>query len=351
LDRIIEVMKKEDIKKGRIVIYETPKKEVKLDVRLEKETVWLTQKQIAVLFGTQRPAITKHLNNIFKSGELNKNSVSSILEHTAADGKTYKTQFYNLDAIISVGYRVNSKEATQFRIWATKILKEHLIKGYTINEKRLLEEREKFKELQSIITFLQITFSQEKSQKELLSGHASEILNLLSSYTKTLSLLEEYDKRKIRVIKGRKAKFILNYEECQRIIMEIKKELIAKKKASELFGQEVGRGFEGAIKEIYQTFDGKELYPTIEDKASHLLYFTIKDHPFIDGNKRIGSFLFVYFLDKNHYLYRSTGEKKINDNALTVLSLLIAISDPKEKDILIKIITNLLSDNYALRSF
>jgi len=148
-------MKKEDIKKGRIVIYETPKKEVKLDVRLGKETVWLTQKQIAILFGTQRPAITKHLNNIFKSGELNKNSVSSILEHTAADGKTYKTQFYNLDAIISVGYRVNSKRATQFRIWATKILKEHLIKGYTINEKRLLEEREKFKELHTTITFLQ----------------------------------------------------------------------------------------------------------------------------------------------------------------------------------------------------
>ena len=335
-------MKKEDTKKGEIVIYETPKREVKLDVRLEKETVWLTQKQIAILFDTQRPAITKHLNNIFKSGELNKNSVSSILEHTAADGKTYKTQFYNLDAIISVGYRVNSKRATKFRIWATKTLKEHLIKGYTINEKRLLEAREKFKELQTTITFLQ-----EKSQEELLSEHTSEILNLLSSYAKTLSLLEEYDKRKIKVIKGKKAKFILNYQECQRIIMEIKKELIAQRKASELFGQEVGGGFEGVIKGIYQTFGRKELYPTIEDKAAHLLYFTIKDHPFTDGNKRIGSFLFVYFLDKNNYLYRPTGEKKINDNALTALSLLIAISDPKEKDILIKIITNLLSDDNA----
>jgi len=311
-------------------------------VRLEKETVWLTQKQIAILFDTQRPAITKHLNNIFKSGELNKNSVSSILEHTAADGKTYKTQFYNLDAIISVGYRVNSKRATKFRIWATKTLKEHLIKGYTINEKRLLEAREKFKELQTTITFLQ-----EKSQKELLSEHTSEILNLLSSYAKTLSLLEEYDKRKIKVIKGKKTKFILNYQECQRIIMEIKKELIAQRKASELFGQEVGGGFEGVIKGIYQTFGRKELYPTIENKAAHLLYFTIKDHPFTDGNKRIGSFLFVYFLDKNNYLYRPTGEKKINDNALTALSLLIAISDPKEKDILIKIITNLLSDDNA----
>jgi len=335
-------MTNQDFKKGEIVIYKS-KEGPKLEVRLEEETVWLTQKQIAILFDTQRPAITKHLNNIFKSGELDKDSVSSVLEHTAADGKVYKTQFYNLDAIISVGYRISSKRATQFRIWATKTLKEHLIKGYTVNETRLLEAREKFKELRTTITFLQ-----EKSQKELLSGQTNEILNLLSSYAKTLNLLEEYDKRKIKIFKGKKAKFILNYERCQQIIKEIKKELIAKKEASELFGQEVSGGFERVIKGIYQTFGRKELYPTIEDKASHLLYFTIKDHPFTDGNKRIASFLFVYFLDKNNYLYCPTREKKINDNALTALSLLIAISDPKEKDILIKIITNLLSDNYTL---
>ncbi len=332
-------MAKQKFNKGEIIIYQTPQKEVKLEVQLEKETVWLSQSQIAILFGTQRPAITKHLNNIFKAGELNKNSVSSILEHTATDGKTYKTQFYNLDAIISIGYRVNSKRATQFRIWATKTLKEHLIKGYTINEKRLLEAREKFKELQTAITFLQ-----EKSKKELLSGQATEILNLLSSYAKTLTLLEEYDKGKLKTIKGEKAKFVLQYEECQRVIKEIKKELIAKKEVSNLFGNEIDKEFEGIIKNLYQSFSGKELYKTIEEKAAHLLYFTIKDHYFTDGNKRIASFLFVYFLDKNNYLYRKNGERKINDNTLVALALLIAESNPKEKDTLIKIIINLIGD-------
>lgn len=190
--------------RGQIIIYQTKRNEVELKVRLERDTVWLTQAQITLLFDTQRPAITKHLNNIFRSGELNENSVCSILEHTAADGKAYKTKFYNLDAIISVGYRVNTKRATQFRIWATKVLKQHLVKGYTINENRLLETKEKFKELQTAITFLQ-----EKSNKELLSGQAQEILNLLSAYTKTLTLLDQYDKRNITKPKGIKTAFIL----------------------------------------------------------------------------------------------------------------------------------------------
>jgi len=342
-------MKKNNINKkfnkGEIVIYQTSKKEVELRVRLEKETVWLTQAQIALLFGTQRPAITKHLKNIFRSRELDEKVVSSILEHTTKHGaikgktQTQSVKFYNLDAIISVGYRVNSKRATQFRIWATKTLKDHLIKGYTINQKRLLETREKFKELQAAIAFLR-----EKSKKELLSGQAGEILNLLSSYAKTLTLLEEYDKGKLKIIKGKKAKFVLKYKECQRIIREIKKELISKKEASDLFGQETNKGFKGVVKNLYQTFGGKELYKTIEEKAAHLLYFTIKDHHFTDGNKRIASFLFVYFLDKNDYLYRKSREKKINDNALVALALLIAGSNPKEKDILIKIIINILSN-------
>jgi len=331
-------MKKNNTKKGEIVIYRSPCGP-EIRVKLEKDTVWLDAHSIAKNFDVNRPAIVKHINNIYKTGELDKKSTCSILEQVAADGKIRKMNLYNLDMIISVGYRVNSRRATQFRIWATKTLKEHLIKGYTINEKRLLEVRGKFKELQTAISFLQ-----EKSQKELLPGQASEILNLLSSYAKTLTLLEEYDKRKLKEIKGSKAKFILKYEKCERIIAEIRKELITKKEASDLFGQETDGRFEGIIKGLYQTFRRKELYPTIEDKASHLLYFTIKDHPFTDGNKRIGSFLFVYFLDKNNYLYRKNGEKKINNNTLTALSLLTAVSDPKEKDILIKIITNLIGD-------
>ncbi|MFH1898782.1 MAG: virulence protein RhuM/Fic/DOC family protein [Candidatus Desantisbacteria bacterium] len=327
-----------NISKGELAIYKSPTGP-EIQVRLEKDTIWLDAHLIAKIFDVNRPAIVKHINNIYKTGELDEKSTCSILEQVAADRKIRKMNLYSLDMIISVGYRVNSKHATQFRIWATKTLKDHLIKGYTINEKQLLEVREKFKELQTTITFLQ-----EKSQKELLSGQASEILNLLSSYAKTLTLLEEYDTGKLKIAKGGKARFVLNYEECQRIIREIKKELIVKKEASALFGQERSGSFEGIIEGLYQTFDKKELYPTIEDKAAHLLYLTIKDHPFTDGNKRIGSFLFVYFLDKNDYLYRKNGEKKINDNALVALALLTAESDPKEKDILIKIIINLIGN-------
>ncbi|MBZ1348351.1 MAG: type II toxin-antitoxin system death-on-curing family toxin [Candidatus Nealsonbacteria bacterium] len=330
-------MKKQELSKGKIVIYKS-KEGPKLDVRLEEDTVWLMQKQIAILFDTQRPAITKHLNNIFKSGELNKNSVSSILEHTAADGKVYKTQFYNLDAVISVGYRVNSKRATQFRIWATKTLKNHLVKGYTINEKRLLQAKNQLKELQGAVSFLQ-----EKTKHKLLAGQEQEILSLLANYSKTLSILGQYDKGKLPLIKKTKGKFVLVYEDAKQIVQKIKTDLIDKKEASSLFGQESEEKFKAILGNIYQTFDRKEVYSSLEEKAAHLLYFVIKDHPFVDGNKRTASFLFIYFLDRNNFLYRKTGEKKINDNALTALALLIAVSDPKDKNILIKIITNLLT--------
>ncbi len=325
-----------EIKKGEIVIYRSSDGP-KIEVRLEGENIWLMQEQIALLFGTQRPAITKHLNNILKEGELEEKSVSSILEHTASDGKKYKTKFYNLDAVISVGYRVNSSHATQFRIWATKTLRDYLVKGYAVNEKRLLEAENKFNELQTTVDFLR-----RKSKHELLIGQEQEILNLLADYSKTLTLLEQYDKEKVTLSKNGKGSFVLNHAVAKKAIEEIKKELINRKEAGDLFGTDVQDRLAGILGNILQTFDKKELYPSIEEKASHLLYFIIKDHPFTDGNKRIGSFLFVYFLDKNRYLYKENGEKKINDNALTALSLLVAISDPKEKDTMIKIITNLI---------
>ena len=329
-------MPKEEFKKGEIIIYKS-KTGPKLEVRLEEDTVWLTQKQMALLFDKGVSTINEHIKNIFRERELKENSVIRKFRITASDGKTYETNFYNLDVIISVGYRVKSLRGTQFRIWATKTLKDHLIKGYTINEKRLLETRNKLKELQSTISFLQ-----EKSKHQLLSGQEGEILNLLSSYAKTLTLLEQYDKNKLKLNRKTKEKFVLKYEEAKKIIDEIKKNLIAKKEASDLFGREIEEKFRAVLGNIYQIFNKKELYPSLEEKAAHLLYFTIKDHPFVDGNKRIGSFLFVYFLDRNNYLYRQSGERKINDNALVALSLLIAISEPKDKDILIKIITNLL---------
>lgn len=330
-------MNKQEFKKGEVVIYKTSQGP-EIQVRLEKDTVWLDAHLIAKLFGVNRPAIVKHINNIYKTGELDQNSTCSILEQVAADGKIRKMNLYNLDMIISVGYRVNSKQATQLRIWATKTLKEHLIKGYTINEKRLLQATYNLKELHSTIEFLQ-----EKTKKKLLAGQEQEILSLLENYSKTLTLLEQYDKEKLVLTKKAKGKFKLDYEKASVIISELKKELIAKNETSELFGQENGDKFKAILGNIYQTFDKKELYPSLEEKAAHLLYFIIKDHPFVDGNKRIGSFLFVYFLDRNDYLYRQSGEKKINDNALTALALLIAISNPDEKDKLIKIITNLLA--------
>jgi prophage maintenance system killer protein len=325
-------------KQNSIIIYTDKKTGIKLETHLENESVWLTQEQIALIFGTKRPAITKHLNNIFKTKELEENSVSSILEHTAKDSKKYKVKFYNLDAIISVGYRVNSQKATKFRIWATNVLRKHIVEGYTINENRLLEANNKFKELQQAVSFIQ-----ETSKKKALNGQEAEILDLLSSYSKTLTLLNEYDKSEVKEIKGTKSDFKLNYEDCRKVIANIQKELAKKGEASELFGSEKDNSFESVIKNLYQTFGGKELYKTVEDKASNLLYLVIKDHSFSDGNKRIGSFLFVYFLDKTNSLYKTNGEKKINDNALVALALLFAESDPEEKEVLIKIIKNLIS--------
>lgn len=329
-------MPEDEFKKGEIVIYKS-KGGPQIEVHLEKESVWLDAHLIARLFDVNRPAVVKHINNIYKSGELNRKSTCSILEQVATDGKVRKMNFYNLDMIISVGYRINSRRATQFRIWGTKTLKNHLIKGYTINEKRLSEAKNRFLELQNAISFLE-----RKSERALFSGQEREILNLLNDYSKALTLLGQYDKGKVALVRKTKPEFMLNYDEAKQIIEEIKSDLIVKKEATPLFGREIEDRFKAVLGNICQTFEKKELYLSLEEKASHLLYFVIKDHPFIDGNKRIASFLFVYFLDKNNYLYRSSKERKINDNALVALSLLIAESDAKEKEILIKIITNLL---------
>ncbi|MCK6463046.1 MAG: virulence protein RhuM/Fic/DOC family protein [Candidatus Pacebacteria bacterium] len=329
-------MKKDDFKKGEIIIYKTSKNEVELKVHFEEETVWLRQNEIADLFGKDRSVIAKHIKAIFKDQEVDKKSNVHFL-HIANSDKP--VMFYDLDVILAVGYRTNSARAIHFRKWATNVLKQYLVKGYAVNEKRLLEAQEKFQELQTAISFLQ-----EKSKKEMLSGQEGEILNLLSNYAKTLTILEQYDKGELKELKGGRTKFILTYEHCLKIIKELRKELMTKKEAGDLFGSERDGSFEGIVRGLYQTFSGKELYPSIEDKASHLLYFVIKDHPFSDGNKRSAAFLFVYFLDKVNYLFKKSGERKINDNALVALSLLIAESQPKEKETMIKIIKNLISE-------
>jgi len=334
---MLQNKKEQKFNRGEIIIYKPSVGKVELRVRFEDETVWLDAHQMAQIFDVNRPAVVKHIHNIYKTGELAEKATCSILEQVAADGKVRKMNLYNLDMIISVGYRVNSQRATQFRIWATRVLKSYLLQGYAINEQRLEEARSKFNKLQQTVSFLQ-----KKSQAKMLQGQEQEILGLLADYSKTLSLLEKYDKSKLKTGKGKKAKFVLQYEDCLNIVSELKKNLATKKEASDIFGNVVGGKFEGIVGNIYQTFASKELYPSIENKAAHLLYLTIKDHPFTDGNKRIGSFLFVYFLDKNNYLYRDGGEKKINDNALTALALLVAESDSKEKEQIIALITQLI---------
>ncbi|MFA7253734.1 MAG: virulence protein RhuM/Fic/DOC family protein [Patescibacteria group bacterium] len=332
-------MKKEQ-KRGEIIIYNSDGDNGKVEVRVEGETLWLSQNQMADLFGVNQPAIAKHLSNVFKSGELEEKSVHSILEYTAKDGKKYKTKFYNLDGIISVGYRVNSREATQFRIWATRTLKDHLTKGYTLNKRILARYREKFLEARKTLAMIA-----SKSDFELLQGHEKELIELISEYSKSFKVLEEFDERKIEIKKlNKEVKFEISYDGVLEIIGQMKNRLAKLRVNVYMFGTEVGHKLSSTIGSINQTFDGQDLYPSVEEKAANLLYLVIKDHPLTDGNKRVASMLFVYFLENNSYLYRTSGERKISDNTLIALALLVATSDPKEKDNIVRLIMNLIQN-------
>ncbi|OGC36704.1 hypothetical protein A2311_04055 [candidate division WOR-1 bacterium RIFOXYB2_FULL_48_7] len=328
-----------EIKQDSIVIFKPKGGKKQLDVRLKDNTIWLRQEQIAELFGTKRPAITKHLQNIFHSNELSEKAVCSILERTASDGKRYKTRYYTLDAIISIGYRVNSKRATDFRIWATNVLRKYLTSGYVLNERKLLKQSsDRLFKMQKTINLVCA-----RAALPALRGMEQELFSIIGDYATSLQLLYQYDEKKL-FSKGRKrARYRLTYEESIEIIAKIRAELVRKKEASVLFGSEVGDKFKGALGSITQTFDGYELYHSLEEKAAHLLYLIIKDHPFVDGNKRIGSILFIYYLDKNHALFTKTGERAINDTALTALALLIAVSEPKEKDVMISLIMRIIA--------
>lgn len=331
-------MKTKDLNKGEIVIYKTKGGETSLEVKLEKDTVWLSQKHMAELFQKDVRTVNEHIKNIFKERELTEKSVIRKSRITASDGKEYEIQLYNLDVIISVGYRVKSKQGTQFRIWASKVLKDHLIKGYTINPKRLPETN--LRELEEAITLIKNTLN----KKLLTNDEATGLLKVITDYANSWILLQKYDSNKLEDPKKKhKPKYELTYEKAMEAISKLKADLKSKKEATDLFGNERDSSFEGIIGNIYQTFTGEDLYPSIEDKASHLLYFIIKDHPFTDGNKRIGAFLFVLFLSNNGYLFKANGERKINDNALVALALLIAESNPKQKDTMIKLVMNFLS--------
>ncbi len=324
--------------KGEIAIYQTKDKKVRLEVKLQEKTVWLTQKWIAKLFQIDRSVITKHLRNIFKSKELDKKSVCAKFAHTAKDGKVYQTTFYNLDAIISIGYRVNSRRATQFRIWATDILGKHLINGYTLNEYRLKEKTDRLEALQKSIRLI----GNIKARKDLDYKEAIGLLEVIKDYSYGLELLDDYDNKRLEIKRiSTEEKFRLDYKNAIRAVGKLKENF----GSTPLFGIEKDKSFKGSIDAIYQTFDDKELYPSVEEKAANLLYFIVKNHSFVDGNKRIAASIFLWFLERNSLLYRSDGTKRIADNAIVALTLMIAESDPKERDIIVTLVINLINRN------
>lgn len=332
-------MSKKNIRRGDIVIYRSVEGP-DIEVKLKQETVWLNAHFIAKVFGVQRPAIIKHIYNIYKTNELDRKSTCSTLEQVASDGKIRKMNLYNLDMIISVGYRVNSRKATQFRIWANNILKQHIIKGYTLNRKRINRlKQNQLVDLEHTLSLIKKTVD----NKHLTHNEETGLLEIITEYANSWVLLNKYDKGKVDVLTDHnKPIYALDYIQCKKMIGTLKLDLISKNQASDLFGREKDKGFEQIISSIYQTFGKKELYTGIERKSANLLYLIIKDHPFIDGNKRIGSFLFVTYLARNKFLLNKRGERKINDNTLVALALLIAQSNPKQKDIIIKLIMNFI---------
>ena len=322
---------------NQIVIYQSEDGQTQVDVRLENETVWLTQQQIAELFNTKRPAITKHLKNIYASEELDETSTCSILEHVGNTGKqTYRTKYYNLDVIISVGYRVNSKNATRFRQWANKVLKQYLIKGYAVNERM---RKEQIGELRQLVGTLGRTI---QNQPLLSNDETDALFKVVTDYTYALDTLDNYDYERLTINKTTKEEpFHATYDNA----MEAIKGLREKFGGSALFGHEKDNSFKSSIGQIYQTFDGEELYPSVEEKAAMLLYLVTKNHSFSDGNKRIAATLFLWFLNGNHILYHPDGSKRIADSTLVALTLMIAESRTEEKDVMVKVVVNLINKN------
>jgi len=326
--------------KKEILIYRSPDGRFSLEVNLKGETVWLMQKQVALLFNAERSVITKHINNILKTKELEKDAVCAKIAHTAEDGKTYQSLFYNLDMILSVGYRINSKRGTQFRIWATQILKEHLLQGYTINEHRLREQHSKLVELEKTVHLM----GKLIDGRMLGQNEADGLLRVITDFAHGLAVLDQYDHQQLSIdTVTEQTVFILEYDVAREAIDRMRNQMYSSNYNPGLFGIEKDNSFKSSLAAIYQTFGGKDLYPSIEERAAHLLYFIVKNHSFSDGNKRIGASLFLWFLDANRLLYMPDGRKRIGDNALVALTLLIAESNPSDKETIIKVIVNLIN--------
>jgi prophage maintenance system killer protein len=318
---------------GIIEFYESSDGNLQLDVKMQDETVWLSQEQMARLFDKNKRTISEHISNIFKEGELIESSVVRKFRTTASDGKKYNTQYYNLDVIISVGYRVKSKRGTQFRIWATNVLKGYIRQGYALDTKRLEQQNTDVKALMGLL-------ENAMNQNSLASPEGQEMVKIIKDYASSFKLLLQYDQDELAELKGHKAKVELKIEEARSAIASLKSELFKTNEATDLFAKERGDAFAAIIGNIEQTFGGEPLYPTIESRAAHLLYFIIKDHPFSDGNKRSGAFMFMLYLSQNGLLSES---KQINESGLVALTLLIAESQANQKDLMIKLIQNLIA--------
>ena len=323
----------------KIVIYRTADGQTTVDVRMDGDTVWLSQAQMAELFQTDRTSILRHIKNIYKTGELEENPTCAFFAQVRTEGKrtvTRQIPYYNLDMIISVGYRVNSLRGTQFRIWANKVLKEYLVKGYAVN-KALTEQR--YTELKQLVAVLGRTV---KAQEALTSDDALNLVEVVSDYAYALDTLDKYDYQQLAVEQTtNEAKFRATYEGAMQAIEELK----AKFGGSQWFAHEKDNSFKSSIGQIYQTFGGQDLYPSVEEKAAMLLYLVTKNHSFSDGNKRIAATLFLWFMAGNGILYNPDGTKRIADNTLVALTLMIAESRTEEKDVMVKVVVNLINKN------
>ena len=321
----------------KIVIYRTADGQTTVDVRMNGDTVWLSQAQMAELFQKDRTVIGRHINNIYKEHELERETTCAKFAHMGKDAdQTYQTVLYNLDVIISVGYRVKSQRGTQFRIWANKILKEYLVKGYAVN-KALMEQR--YTELKQLVAVLGRTV---KAQEALTSDDALNLVEVVSDYAYALDTLDKYDYQQLAVEQTtNEAKFRATYEGAMQAIEELR----AKFGGSQWFAHEKDDSFKSSIGQIYQTFGGQDLYPSVEEKAAMLLYLVTKNHSFNDGNKRIAATLFLWFMAGNGILYNPDGTKRIADNTLVALTLMIAESRTEEKDVMVKVVVNLINRN------
>ena len=322
---------------GEIVLYEDGGVG-RLEVRLQGETLWLNLQQLADLYQRDKSVISRHLRSILSAGELEREAVVANSATTAADGKTYQVDYYNLDMIISVGYRVNSLRGTQFRIWATRTLKDHLVRGYTLNESRLQAQVERLEGLRAAVQLV----GRVAAERSLTSGEAKGLLKVVGDFSLALDLLDQYDHGRLS-LHGTTASagHILTAQDARQAIANMATTLDPKTRG--LFGREKDKGLDSALGAIYQTFDGRDLYPSVEEKAARLLYLVVKNHAFVDGNKRIGAFLFLWFLDAHGLLYRPGGGKRLADNALVALTLLIAESRPTEMDVLCTVVVNLIN--------